>query len=49
VSFSRQSVDLRVPCYDTFVIAFTGGNYNDPVLFTGQRVYVPRYIVPVVK
>jgi len=27
----------------------TGGNYADPVLFTGQRVYVPKYILPAVK
>ena len=29
-------------------IVMTGGNYGDPVLFTGQRVYVPKYILPAV-
>ncbi len=41
-------VSMGIPDLD-LVIAFTGGNYNDPVLFTGQRVYVPRYILPAVK
>ena len=40
-------VSMGIPDLD-LVIAFTGGNYNDPVLFTGQRVYVPRYILPAV-
>jgi len=39
---------MGIPDLD-LVIAFTGGNYNDPVLFTGQRVYVPTYILPAVK
>lgn len=30
------------------VIVMTGGNYADPVLFTGQRVYVPEFILPAV-
>ena len=30
-------------------IAFTGGNYADPVLFRSQQVYVPEYILPAVK
>jgi CubicO group peptidase (beta-lactamase class C family) len=41
-------VSMGIPDLD-LVIAFTGGNYNDPVLFTGQRVYVPTYILPAVK
>ena len=41
-------VSMGIPDLD-LVIAFTGGNYNDPVLFTGQRVHVPRYILPAVK
>jgi hypothetical protein len=31
------------------VIPFTGGNYSDPALFTAQRVYVPRYLLPAVR
>ena len=41
-------VSMGIPDLD-LVIAFTGGNYNDSVFFTGQRVYVPRYILPAVK
>ena len=41
-------VSMAIPDLD-LVIAFTGGNYNDSVLFTGQRVYVPKYILPAVK
>src|SRR5207244_4982907 len=41
-------VSMGIPDLD-LVIAFTGGNYNDPVLFTGQGVYVPRYVLPAVK
>ncbi len=41
-------LSMGIPDLD-LVIAFTGGNYNDPVLFTGQRVYVPRYILPALK
>ncbi len=41
-------VSMGIPDLD-LVIAFTGGNYNDAVLFTGQRVYVPQYILPAVK
>ncbi len=41
-------VSMGIPDLD-LVIAFTGGNYNDPVLFTGQRVYVPRYVLPAVR
>jgi CubicO group peptidase (beta-lactamase class C family) len=40
-------VSMGIPDLD-LVIAFTGGNYADPVLFTGQRVYVPRFILPAV-
>src|SRR6266700_3643943 len=45
---NNGQVSMGIPDLD-LVIAFTGGNYNDPVLFTGQRVYVPRYILPAVK
>jgi CubicO group peptidase (beta-lactamase class C family) len=41
-------VSMAIPDLD-LVIAFTGGNYNDAALFTGQRVYVPRYILPAVR
>ena len=41
-------VSMGIPELD-LVVAFTGGNYNDSVLFTGQRVYVPRYILPAVQ
>jgi CubicO group peptidase (beta-lactamase class C family) len=41
-------VSMGIPELD-LVITFTGGNYNDPVLFTGQRVYVPQYLLPAVK
>ena len=41
-------VSMATPDLD-LVIAFTGGNYNDSVLFTGQRVYVPTYILPAVR
>ena len=41
-------VSMGIPELD-LVITFTGGNYADAVLFTGQRVYVPQYILPAVK
>src|SRR5437867_7009854 len=41
-------VSMGIPELD-LVIAFTGGNSHGPVLSTGQRVYVPRYILPAVK
>jgi CubicO group peptidase (beta-lactamase class C family) len=41
-------VSMAIPDLD-LVIAFTGGNYNDSVLFTGQRVYVPTYILPALR
>ena len=41
-------VSMGIPDLDV-VITFTGGNYNDPVLFTGQRVWVPRYVLPAVR
>jgi CubicO group peptidase (beta-lactamase class C family) len=41
-------VSMGIPDLD-LVIAFTGGNYNDPVLFTGQRVLVPQWILPAVR
>ena len=39
---------MAIPELD-LVIGFTGGNYADPVLFTAQRVYVPRYLLPAVR
>ena len=30
-------------------IAFTGGNYSDPALFWGQRVFVPKHLLPAVQ
>jgi CubicO group peptidase (beta-lactamase class C family) len=40
-------VVMGIPELD-LVMAFYGGNYNDPVLFTSQRVYVPQYILPAI-
>lgn len=40
-------ISMAIPELD-LVIVMTGGNYADPVLFTGQRVYVPKYILPAV-
>lgn len=40
-------VVIGIPELD-LVIAFYGGNYNDPVLFVSQRVYVPQYILPAI-
>jgi len=37
-------VVMVIPELD-LLMAFYGGNYNDPVLFTSQRVYVPQYIL----
>lgn len=36
---------MGIPQLD-LVIAFYGGNYNDPALLVPQRVYVPQYILP---
>lgn len=41
-------VVMGVPDLD-LLIAFYGGNYSDPAMFTSQRVYVPQYILPAVK
>jgi len=38
---------MAIPDLD-LVIAFYGGNYNDPSLFIPQNVYVPQYILPAV-
>jgi CubicO group peptidase (beta-lactamase class C family) len=40
-------ISMGIPELD-LVIAFTGGNYADPVLFTAQRKYVPENILPAV-
>jgi CubicO group peptidase (beta-lactamase class C family) len=36
---------MAIPDLD-LVIAFYGGNYNDPALFIPQNVYVPQHILP---
>jgi CubicO group peptidase (beta-lactamase class C family) len=38
---------MAIPDLD-LVIAFYGGNYNDPALFIPQNVYVPQHILPAV-
>ncbi|MDP9202949.1 MAG: beta-lactamase family protein [Gemmatimonadota bacterium] len=38
---------LVIPKLD-MVVMFYGANYQDPATFTGQRVYVPRFILPAV-
>ena len=38
---------MGIPDLD-LLIAFYGGNYNDPALFIPQNVYVPQYILPAV-
>ena len=38
---------MEIPELD-LVIAFYGRNYNDPVLFIPQNVYVPQYILPAI-
>jgi CubicO group peptidase (beta-lactamase class C family) len=38
---------MGIPELD-LVIAFYGGNYSDPVMYTPQRVYVPEHILPAV-
>lgn len=38
---------MAVPDLD-LVIAFYGGNYNDPAAFISQNVYVPEHILPAV-
>lgn len=40
-------IAMAIPELD-LAIAFTGGNYSDPVLFTAQRVYVPEHILPAI-
>jgi CubicO group peptidase (beta-lactamase class C family) len=39
---------MAIPDLD-LAIGFTGGNYADAVMFNGQRVYVPRYLLPAVQ
>jgi CubicO group peptidase (beta-lactamase class C family) len=41
-------VAIGIPDLD-LVIAFTGGNYADPVLFRSQRNFVPEDILPAVR
>ena len=41
-------VSMGIPELD-LVIGFTGGNYNDRVMFTSQRVYIPKYLLPAVQ
>lgn len=38
---------MAIPDLD-LVIAFYGGNYNDPSMFISQNVYVPEHILPAV-
>ncbi len=38
---------MAIPDLD-LVIAFYGGNYNDPSMFISQNVYVPQHILPAV-
>jgi CubicO group peptidase (beta-lactamase class C family) len=38
---------MGIPELD-LVVAFYGGSYSDPIFFVPQRVYVPKYILPVV-
>lgn len=40
-------VFMGIPELD-LAIAFTGGNYSDPVSFTAQREYVPQWLLPAV-
>lgn len=39
---------MGIPALD-LVLAFTGGNYNDPALFIPQRVFVPERILRAVR
>lgn len=39
---------MAIPELD-LVMAFYGGNYNDPALFIPQNVYVPQYILPAIE
>ena len=39
---------MAIPDLD-LVIAFYGGNYNDPALFIPQNVYVPQHILPAIE
>ncbi|MFL6830457.1 MAG: serine hydrolase domain-containing protein [Sphingomicrobium sp.] len=41
-------VAIGIPDLD-LVVAFTGGNYADPVLFRSQREFVPEDILPAVR
>jgi CubicO group peptidase (beta-lactamase class C family) len=41
-------VYIGIPDLD-LLIAFTGGNYADPVLFRSQREFVPQDILPAVR
>ena len=40
----EMAVVMAIPDLD-LVIAFYGGNYNDPTLFIPQNVYVPQHVL----
>jgi len=40
-------VVMGIPELD-LVVAFYGGNYNDPVMFRTQRQLVPEYVLPAI-
>ncbi|PYO74838.1 MAG: 6-aminohexanoate hydrolase, partial [Gemmatimonadetes bacterium] len=40
-------VVMGIPALD-LVVAFYGGNYNDPVMFQVQRRWVPEFVLPAV-
>jgi hypothetical protein len=45
---NRSTVYIGIPDVD-LLIAFTGGNSADSVLFRSQREFVPQDILPAVK
>ena len=40
---------MPAPFFACALIAFTGGNYADRVLFRSQREFVPQDILPAVR